>query len=223
MTVRVVVAEDNLLVREGVQQVLADAAGIEVVAVCDDLPSLREAIERTAPDVILTDIRMPPTSSDEGIRLARELRETRPAVGVIVLSQYAAPEYALALLEGGSDGRGYLLKDRVHDREGLVSALETVSSGGSVVDPVIVDELVAARSRGRSPLNDLTPRERDVLAQIAQGRSNAAVAESLVLTKRGVEKHVNSIFSKLGLADAADVSKRVQATLLFLAESDPAG
>jgi DNA-binding NarL/FixJ family response regulator len=224
MAIRVVVADDNLLVREGVEQVLEGAPDIEVVAVCDDLPSLREAVERTTPDVVLTDIRMPPTSSDEGIRFSRELKETRPTVGVVVLSQYAEPEYALALLEHGSERRGYLLKERVHDRTDVVSAIENVAAGGSVVDPAIIDELVAARAQApRSPLDDLTPRERDVLGLVAQGKSNAAVAESLVLTKHAVEKHVGSIFLKLGLSEAEDVSKRVMATLVFLSGSGAAG
>ena len=168
---------------------------------------------------MLTDIRMPPSSSDEGIRVAALLRETHPAVGVVVLSQYAEPGYALALLESGSDGRAYLLKERVHDRAQLLSALETVAEGGSVVDTKIVDVLVAAKTRAeRSSLAELTPREREVLAQIAQGKSNSAIADSLVLTKRAVEKHINSIFSKLDLSEAEDASKRVKAALAFLSE-----
>ncbi|HEU4449310.1 MAG TPA: response regulator transcription factor [Gaiellaceae bacterium] len=224
MPLRVVVADDNLLFREGVQGVLGGEPGIEVVGVCEDLPSLEEAVEHTVPDVVLTDIRMPPTKSDEGIRFALDLRQSRPTVGVIVLSQYAEPGYALALLERGSERRGYLLKERVHDRAQLVSAIESVASGGSVVDPAIIDELVAAKALARrSALADLTPREREVLAQIAQGKSNAAIAESLVLTKRAVEKHINSIFLKLHLSDAEDVSKRVKAALVFLSEAETAG
>ena len=216
---RVVIADDNLLVREGLEQVLAGQPNIEVLGSYADLPSLLEAIAADPPDVVLTDIRMPPSLSDEGIRVATILRETHPAVGVVVLSQYSEPIYALALLESGSDGRGYLLKERVHDRAQLLSALETVADGGSVVDTRVVDVLVAAKTRAeRSSLAELTPREREVLAQIAEGKSNSAIADSLVLTKRAVEKHINSIFSKLDLSDAEDASKRVKATLAFLSE-----
>lgn len=218
VTTRVALAEDNLLVREGLQQVLAAYPDIDVVASCDDLPSLLEAIETAAPDVVLTDIRMPPSKTDEGIQVAVLLRESHPEVGVVVLSQYAEPSYVLALLETGSDRRGYLLKERVHDRAQLVSAIESVAAGGSVIDPKIVEVLVSAKARAeRSPLAELTPREQEVLAEIAQGKSNAAIADALVLTKRAVEKHINSIFLKLGLSET-DVSKRVKATLLFLAE-----
>jgi DNA-binding NarL/FixJ family response regulator len=165
---------------------------------------------------------MPPSNTDEGIRLADQLRESRPATGVVVLSQYAEPAYVLALLEHGSDGRGYLLKERIHDRGQLISAIDTVARGGSVIDPKIVELLVDANSGAdRSPLTRLTPRERDVVAEMAKGKSNAAIAESLVLTKRAVEKHVNSIFTKLGLGASKQVSKRVKATLMFLAESSP--
>ena len=224
MAIRVVIADDNLLVREGLEQVLGGQQSIELVGVYADLPSLLEAIEADPPDVVLTDIRMPPSHSDEGIRLAALLRETNPHVGVVVLSQYSEPLYALALLESGSEGRGYLLKERVRDREQLLSALETVADGGSVVDPRIVDLLVASKGRAeRSSLAALTPREREVLAQIAQGKSNSAIAESLVLSKRAVEKHIHSIFFKLGLSEAEDASKRVKATLAFLSDEPEAG
>ncbi len=214
---RVVIADDNLLVREGLEHVLSGEAKIEVVGSYADLPSLLEAIDADPPDVVLTDIRMPPSSSDEGIRVAARLRESHPAVGVVVLSQFAEPAYALALLESGSNGRAYLLKERVHSRAQLLSAIETVAEGGAVVDTTIVDVLVAAKNRAeRSPLAELTPREREVLAQIAEGKSNGAIADSLVLTKRAVEKHVNSIFSKLDLSEAEDASKRVKAALAFL-------
>ena len=190
MPIRLVLADDSLLIREGLELVLAVANEVEVIATCVDLPSLLDAVEAEAPDVVLTDIRMPPTLSDEGIRAATRLRETHPEVGVIVLSQYVEPSYALTLLEDGSDRRGHMLKERVHDREQLVSAIETVAQGGSFVDPAVVDVLVTARARTEvSPLAELTPRELEVLAQIAQGKSNAAIAESLVLTKRAVEKH----------------------------------
>jgi DNA-binding NarL/FixJ family response regulator len=221
MAIRVVVAEDSFLVREGLEQLLRSSSTVEVVASCDDVDSLLEAIERERPDVVLTDIRMPPTRTDEGIRIASRLRETHPEAGVIILSQYSEPSYVLELLELGSDRRGYLLKERVHDRGQVISAIDTVARGGSVIDPKIVEVLVAARTRAeRSPLLELTAREREVLAEIASGKSNSAIAESLVLTKRAVEKHINSIFLKLGLAAAEDVSKRVKATLLFLAQAD---
>jgi DNA-binding NarL/FixJ family response regulator len=220
MALRVVVGEDSLLVREGLQQLLAASPSIDVAALCGDLDSLYEAIDSERPDVVLTDIRMPPTNTEEGIALAARLRESHPSMGVVVLSQYADPTYVLSLLESGSDRRGYLLKQRLHDRGQLISAIDAVARGGSVIDPKIVEVLVSAKSRAeRSPLGRLTPRERDVLAQIAEGKSNTAIADSLVLTKRAVEKHINSIFMKLGLSDAEDVSKRVKAALVFLAET----
>jgi DNA-binding NarL/FixJ family response regulator len=221
MTVSVALADDNLIVREGIAQLLASQQDIEVVASCDDLDSLLDAIEERRPDVVVTDIRMPPTHTDEGIRLAALLRERHPEVGVVVLSNYAEAGFAMALLESGSEGRAYLLKERVHSRTQLASAIHSVAAGGSVMDPKIVEPLVRAKSRSeRSPLSELTAREREVLAEIAQGKSNAAIAESLVLTKRAVEKHINSIFLKLNLSDIEDVSKRVKAALLFLAEDD---
>jgi DNA-binding NarL/FixJ family response regulator len=186
--------------------------------VADQL-SLRKASEDEQPDVVLTDIRMPPTHTDEGIRIAAELRETHPRMGVVILSQFSDPIYALALLEHGSDGRAYLLKERVHNRAELMAAIRAVAEGGSMIDPKVVESLVVARGRAQSsPLNELTSRELQVLGEIAQGKSNTAIAESLYLTKRAVEKHINAIFWKLGLADAADVSKRVKAALMFLAE-----
>jgi DNA-binding NarL/FixJ family response regulator len=220
MAIRVVLAEDSLLMREGVEQLLADSPTVEVVAACGDLDGLLAAVDEHSPDVVITDIRMPPSKTDEGIKVAAQLRHSHPETAVIVLSQYSEPAYVLELLESGSDRRGYLLKERVHDRGQLVSAIDTVATGGAVIDPKIVEILVAARARAeRSPLSELTPREHEVLAEIAEGKSNNAIAESLVLTKRAVEKHINSIFMKLNLATADDVSKRVKATLLFLAES----
>jgi DNA-binding NarL/FixJ family response regulator len=220
--IRVVVAEDSLIVREGLQQLLAASPSVNVVAAYGDLQAVLDAVDRDRPDVILTDIRMPPSNTDEGIRLADHLRESRPSTGVVVLSQYAEPPYVLALLERGSDRRGYLLKERIHDRGQLVSAIDAVARGGSVIDPKIVEVLVESKARAdRSPLAELTPRERDVLAEMAEGKSNPAIAESLVLTKRAVEKHINSIFTKLGLASSEDVSKRVKATLMFLADGSP--
>jgi DNA-binding NarL/FixJ family response regulator len=221
MTVRVVLAEDSYIVREGLEQVLARAPGIEIVTTCGDLDSLRAAVEAERPDVVVTDIRMPPTNTDEGIRAASELHQTRPEVGVVVLSQHDDPAYALALLETGSEGRAYLLKERVHDGGQLAAAVEEVARRGSVIDSKVVESLVRARSSAESsPLAELTSREREVLAEIAQGKSNSAIADSLVLTKRAVEKHINAIFMKLGLAQADDVSKRVKATLIFLAQTD---
>jgi DNA-binding NarL/FixJ family response regulator len=220
---RIALADDSLIAREGVERILAGQTDIEVVASCGDLPSLLEAVESERPDVVVTDIRMPPTGTDEGIRLAALLRDEHPQIGVVVLSNYAEPAYALALLESGSEGRAYLLKERVHDRAQLVAAIESVAAGGSVLDSKIVEPLVAANLRvERSPLAVLTGREREVLAEIAKGKSNAAIADTLVLTKRAVEKHINSIFLKLNLAFAEDVSKRVKATLLFLANPDSA-
>jgi DNA-binding NarL/FixJ family response regulator len=224
---RVIVGEDSFIVREGLRQVLAGAPEIEVAAECADAESLVREIDRHDPDVVLTDIRMPPTNSDEGIRIAAHLRYSHPRIGVVVLSQYADPAYVLPLLEHGSDGRAYLLKERLHDRAQLVSAIEAVADGGSVIDSKIVEVLVAAKARHeRSPLAELTPRELEVLAAIAEGKSNAAISQSLVLTKRAVEKHINAIFLKLNLshsAEADEVSPRVKAALLFLADGDGNG
>ena len=219
MPIRIVLGDDNLLVREGLRQLLEGDPGMEIVAAAGDLDALVEACEDERPDVVITDIRMPPSHTDEGIRLAALLRDRQPEVGVVVLSQYDEPAYALALLEHGSDRRGYLLKERVHNRAELTAAVRAVAAGSSLVDPKIVEALVHGRARAeRSPLRQLTAREREVLSEIAQGKSNSAIAESLVLTKRAVEKHINTIFLKLGLADVQDVSKRVQATLMLLAE-----
>jgi DNA-binding NarL/FixJ family response regulator len=215
----VALAEDSLIVREGIQRLLANTPDVEIVAMCGDLDSLIDAVDADPPDVVLTDIRMPPSETDEGIRIAARLRDSHPQIGVVVLSQYSDPAYALALLESGSDRRAYLLKERVHDREQLLATIHAVAEGGSVIDPKIVEVLVVAKTRAdRSPLTELTPREHEVLSEIAQGKSNTAIAESLVLTKRAVEKHINSIFMKLGLSDEEDVAKRVKATLIFLAE-----
>jgi DNA-binding NarL/FixJ family response regulator len=216
---RVILADDQLLFREGVEHVLSEDRRIEVVAVCEDMSSLKSAVRSMKPDVVLTDMRMPPENSDEGIRFANELRASDPEVGVIVLTHYAEPEYALKLLAEGSDRRGYLLKESVADRSQLVAAIESVASGGSVVDSEIIDDLLAAKeAMDDSPLRELTRREREVLAEVARGKSNAAIASSLFLSKRGVEKHLNSIYLKLGLLETEDVSKRVAAALLFLSE-----
>jgi DNA-binding NarL/FixJ family response regulator len=221
VSIRVVLADDHYLVREGVRRLLDTEAEIEVVAVCDDLESLLEAADATQPDVVVTDIRMPPGSNDEGIQAAERLRETHPAVGVVVLSQYANPAFALALLEHGSAGRAYLLKERVEDVEQLVAAIHAVVEGGSVIDPKVVEALVATNARAAdSPLNDLTPRERDVLREMAEGKNNAAIAAALFLTERSVEKVIHSIFRKLGLGWETTVHRRVKAVILYLAESD---
>lgn len=225
MTLRIAVGEDNLLVREGLTRLVSSAPDLEVVASCADYDELVAAVEREHLDVVLTDIRMPPTWTDEGVRLANGLRESHPAVGVVVLSQYADPAYVLALFELGSDRRAYLLKERLRDRAALVSAIRSVAASGSAVDPKVVEVLVSARLRdANSPLAELTSREREVLAEIAAGKSNTAIAGSLFLTKRAVEKHINSIFLKFNLGTDADVSRRVKATLLFLAavETEPA-
>jgi DNA-binding NarL/FixJ family response regulator len=219
--IRVVFADDSYLIREALQEVLAPIDGVDLVASFADGDTLLAAIDADPPDVVIVDIRMPPSGDDEGIRVARQLRETHPDVGVVVLSQYAGAAYALALLEGGAEGRGYLLKERVHERGELLAAIETVAQGGTTIDPSLVQELLAAdRQRDASPLDDLTPREREVLGEMAEGRSNASIAESLVLTKRAVEKHVGAIFQKLCLEDDGVVSRRVTAVLLYLAESD---
>jgi DNA-binding NarL/FixJ family response regulator len=219
VAIRIVLAEDSYLVREGVRRLLETQPDLEVAAVCGDLDSLLAAVATERPDVVVTDIRMPPSGQDEGIRAARELRETSPEVGVVVLSQHADPGYALALLEGGADRRAYLLKERVDELEQLVAAIRTVAAGGSVVDPKVVESLVASRTGAQpSPLDELTPRELDVLREMAEGRNNAAIAASLVLSERSVEKVIHSIFLKLGLGWEAAVHKRVKAVLLYLAE-----
>jgi DNA-binding NarL/FixJ family response regulator len=219
VAIRIVLAEDSFLVREGIRRLLETQAELDVVATCGDLDSLLGAVESEKPDVVLTDIRMPPNEHDEGIQAARRLRETSPEVGVVVLSQYSQPGYALALLESGSERRAYLLKERVEDLDQLMSAIQAVADGGSVIDPKVVEALVAAKtSAERSSLSELTPREREVLREMAQGKNNAAIAESLVITERSVEKYVHSIFTKLHIAWEENVHRRVKAVLLFLAE-----
>jgi DNA-binding NarL/FixJ family response regulator len=221
MAVRIVLAEDNYLVREGVRTLVETEPDLEVVGVCEDYDTLIAAVEEQKPDVVVTDIRMPPTGTDEGIRAAEVLRETHPDIGVVVLSQYSEPAYALAFLDGGSRGRAYLLKERVSDIGQLAGAIREVAGGGSVIDPEVVDALVAARAKpADSPLHRLTAREGEILSEMAQGKNNAAVAASLVLSERAVEKHINSIFSKLALSQEPDVHRRVKAVLLFLSTQD---
>jgi DNA-binding NarL/FixJ family response regulator len=220
--IRVILAEDSYLVREGVARLLATIDEIELVAGVEDYDGLLAAVDEHSPDVVLTDIRMPPTGTDEGIRAANELRARHPDIGVVVLSQYADPEYAIALLDHGSNGRAYLLKERVSDVDQLLHAITEVSRGGSVIDPRVVEALVEARSRReQSPLEHLTPREREVLAEMAQGRNNAGVAAALALSERAVEKHINSVFAKLALAEEPDVHRRVKAVLLYLTDTAP--
>jgi DNA-binding NarL/FixJ family response regulator len=221
MTIRLVLAEDHYLLREGIRNLLDASPDFEVAAACGDLASLFAAVDAERPNVVVTDIRMPPGDEDEGIQAATRLRETNPEVGVVVLSQYASPSYLLALLEGGSARRAYLLKERVKDLEQFAAAIHTVAEGGSVIDPKVIETLVAESARGEeSLLNQLTPRERDVLREMAEGKNNAAIAEVLFLTERSVEKVIHAIFMKLGLTWEEAVHKRVKAVVLYLAESD---
>lgn len=218
--IRVSLAEDSYLVREGLTRLLETLPEVEVVAVCEDRDTLLASVDLDPPDVVLTDIRMPPTKEDEGIQIAERLHRTHPKIGVLVLSQYAEHKYVLRLLEYGSDRRGYLLKDRVHDRVQLLAAITEVAKGGSVVDPKVVEMLVANRNRpNSSSMNLLTPRELEVMTLIAQGKSNAAIAEDLVLSKGAVQKHINAIFTKLPLPSETEANRRVVATLLYLAEA----
>jgi DNA-binding NarL/FixJ family response regulator len=223
MALRVVVAEDVLIVREGVLRMLGYQEDVEVVAAVEDLPTLLAAVDEHAPDVVLTDIRMPPTGTDEGIQAALTLRDTHPELGVVVLSQHIDAGWALDLFARGSERRAYLLKERVSEPGQLVAAIREVAGGGSVVDPKVVESLLASRTHKRSALDDLTQREREVLGEIAQGKSNAAVAKSLFLSLRAVEKHINSLFSKLGLTEEQDVHRRVKAVLLFLSDRSEGG
>jgi DNA-binding NarL/FixJ family response regulator len=219
MTVRVVVAEDSLLAREGVMRVLERADGIEIVATCSDAASLRRTIDEAHPDVVLTDIRMPPSGTDEGLQVAEELRASHPEIGVVVLSHHADPMYAAALFGAGSDRRAYLLKERLKDRGELGRAIRAVAAGGSVVDARVVEALLGAHGHpGAAKLSALTPREKQILALIAEGHSNGAIADALVVTKRAVEHHVNQIFAKLDLGEEKDVSRRVKAAIVFLTE-----
>jgi DNA-binding NarL/FixJ family response regulator len=219
--VRVVLAEDNALLREGVSRLVDAADDLELVGVASDLPELLAIADEVSPDVVVTDIRMPPTGTDEGLRAAAWLREHHPKTGVVVLSQFTSPTYALALLEEGSAGRAYLLKERVAGADELAQAIRVVAAGGSVIDPVVVDELVRARaSKKSSDLSWLTPRESEILGEMAQGKSNLAIADALGVSERAVEKHSNAIFSKLGLSEERDANRRVKAVLVYLSEHD---
>lgn len=221
MAIRIVSAEDSFLVREGTRLLLETQDDIELVASVGHLDALLAAVEEHDPDVVLTDIRMPPTETDEGIRAAETLADSHPDLGVVVLSQYVEPEYALRLFDGGAQGRAYLLKERVGDVRELRRAIEAVHGGGTMLDPLVVDALVEARQRKRESLLDrLTPREVEVLAHIASGMTNTAIAEELVLSERAVSKHINGIFQKLELhPDETDVHRRVRAVLLYLSET----
>jgi DNA-binding NarL/FixJ family response regulator len=220
--IRLVFAEDDYLVREGTAALLATAGEVELVAAVPDLPSLLEAVEAHRPDAVLTDIRMPPTKTTEGIDAAHRIRAEHPEMGVVVLSQYAEEEYAYELLKDGAGGLGYLLKERVADLDELVRAIREVARGGSVLDPRVVEGLVSRKERlAHSPLAELTEREREVLERMAQGMNNAAIARSLFLTERAVEKHINSLFHKLGLTEETDVNRRVMAVLAYLREGGP--
>jgi len=220
---RIVFAEDNYLVREGTVALLAEAGEVEIVGTAADFDELLAAVASLEPDAVLTDIRMPPTGSDEGIRAAKQIRSEHPSIGVVVLSQFVEEEYAYDLLKEGAGGLGYLLKERIADVEEVVRALEEVARGGSVLDPKVVEALVAAKDRmAHSPLGQLTEREREVLSLMAQGMNNAAIAKALFLTDRAVEKHINSMFHKLGLTEEPDVHRRVMAVLAFLRETDVA-
>lgn len=223
MTLRAVLAEDNLLVREGVITLLATRGDVEVVATCPDADELFAAVDRHRPDVVITDIRMPPTHTDEGIRAAAELRRRHPDLGVLVLSHYVEPAYALDLLAGGSRGRGYLLKEHVDDIDQLIQAVRSVAAGGSYIDDDVVDALVRGRSRTRgASLAALTKRETEVLAELATGRSNAAIARQLGISEHAIEKHIGAVFTKLHLVDDGDVNRRVSAVVLYLGGEAPA-
>ena len=219
MTIRVLLAEDNALLRQGLERLIAHDDALELVGSVADLPSLQKAVVEHEPDVVVSDIRLPPTKTDEGIQMALQLRQERPQVGVVLLSQHADAAFALKLLEGGSGGRAYLLKERVGDVGELTSAVQRVHEGGSVIDPTVVEQLVAAnRGPQETPLTTLTPRELEVLGEMAQGKSNAAIAATLFLSERAIEKHTNSIFAKLALTEERDLNRRVKAVLLYLHE-----
>ncbi|MBJ7356188.1 response regulator transcription factor [Nocardioides sp.] len=218
-----VVAEDNLLVREGVLRLVAEIEGLRVAASCSSFDDLLAAVDNFSPDVVVTDIRMPPDHRDEGIRAANRFRASHPELGVLVLSQFLDPAYVLALLEAGTRGRGYLLKDRVDEVDRLARAIRTVADGGSYIDDDVVDVLVRSQTRSvDSPLESLSTREIEVLTEMATGATNAAIAESLCLSAHSVEKHASAIFAKLGLAEDVEINRRVKAVVMFLAGRDPA-
>jgi DNA-binding NarL/FixJ family response regulator len=215
---RLVVADDDVFVRAGLENLLADVDDFDVVTACGSLPELEAAVAEHHPDVVVTDIRMPPSYSDEGIAFAEELRTTNPDVGVVALSLYLEPEYALRLLGDGSSSRGYLLKDHVDDVRLVESAIRAVAAGGSFVDDDVVDVLLRRQRHHDTPLDRLTAREREILHEVATGKSNTAVAAALYVSQHAVEKHINSIFSKLGLENGTETNRRVRAVLMFLAD-----
>ena len=217
---RIVFAEDNYLVREGTVALLAEAADVEVVGTAADFDALLAEVDALEPDAVLTDIRMPPSGTDEGIRAAKRIRAEHPTIGVVVLSQFVEEDYAYDLLVDGVAGLGYLLKERVSQVDDLVRALHEVARGGSALDPKVVEGLMARTSKeANSPLRGLTERETEVLRAMATGLSNAAIAKALFLSDRAVEKHINSMFHKLGLTEEPDVHRRVMAVLAFLRET----
>jgi len=216
---RIVFAEDNYLVREGTAALLETVDGVELVASVEDAEQLLAAVVDLAPDVVLTDIRMPPSHTDEGIRAARQIRAEHPSIGVVVLSQFVEEAYAYDLLKDGAEKLGYILKERIADLDELVRALKAVNEGGSFLDPKVVEALVARKSAlADSPLAELTDREREVLSEMASGKNNAAIAASLFLSERAIEKHINALFFKLGLSGEPQVHRRVMAVLAFLRE-----
>lgn len=219
MGTTVVIAEDAFIVREGVKMLLEEA-GYDLMAAVENYDELLEAVEEHIPDVVITDIRMPPTRTDEGVRAARQIRESHPGTGVVVLSQYVEPDYALKLFDAGADGLAYLLKERLGDLEQFEHAIDEVRNGRSVIDPRVVDALVEARTRPESPLGRLTEREMEVMSEVAKGKTNSAIAETLFLSERSIEKHINSIFTKLDLLPEKETNRRVRAVLMFLADSE---
>ena len=221
MPLRVIVADDAALARDGLVRLLERVADIEVVGTAAAYDELLAVADAFVPDVVVTDIRMPPSKTDEGLRAAAELRRRHPAMGVVVLSQWASPSYALRLLDGSAAGRAYLLKENVSDVDELVAAVRTTAAGGSSIDPEVIDHLISARQHAvRSPLAFLTPAEREVLAAMATGKNNAAIAASLHLSTRAIEKRINSLLAKLGVSEEPDVNRRVKAVLLWLGEQE---
>ena len=219
MGTSVVIAEDAFIVREGVRMLL-ESSGYDLRAATENYHDLMDAVAEHSPDVVITDIRMPPTKTDEGVRAARQIRDSHPGTGVVVLSQYVEPEYATKLFEAGASGLAYLLKERLGDFEQLEHAIEEVRAGRSVIDPKVVDALIAGRTKPASPLERLTDRESEVLSEVAKGKTNSAIADALFLSERAVEKHINSIFTKLDLLPERETNRRVSAVLLLLAEQE---
>jgi DNA-binding NarL/FixJ family response regulator len=220
---RVVLAEDDLLVREGIRRILENVEGIRVPAAVDDLPTLWSAVGARRPHVVVTDIRLPPTFTDEGIRFAGELRKSNPEIGVVVLSQQANPAYAAALFAGGAARRAYLLRQRIADPAKLAEIVRTIAGGGSYVDVRVVEMLLKTADGRRNPtFANLTPKEREILALMAEGRSNGAIARKLLVSNRAVERHVSAIFTKMEIEDSPDLSRRVMAVLAYLSDGSGA-